>query len=96
MKSWTVIDYRVIDQDKAQQYHPTAYRQETEDAIELTKKLIRYMDEKMEKEVTIAWHDAKQDFGVFGSVGKRREIKKPLSESKSAMALHDRLKKLYP
>ena len=94
VKSWKVIYYRIEDHEQAGRYHPAAYRQRHEDAYELTRRLIAYMGNQMRKEVRVNGRDAEQDFEGFGNRA-HREVNQPLSRSRSANALHNRLRTLY-
>ena len=93
-KNWKVIYYRIEDQEKAERYHPAAYRQRHEDAYELTRRFIAYMENQMRKEVRVNGRDAEQDFEGFGDRA-HREVNQPLSRSRSANALHNKLRTLY-
>lgn len=95
VKSWKVIYYRVEDQEKAGRYHPAGYRQRHEDAYELTRRFITaYMGKQMRKQVSVNGRDAEQDFEGFGDRA-HREVNQPLSRSRSANALHNKLRTLY-
>lgn len=94
VKSWKVIYYRVDDREKAERYHPAGYRQRHEDAEELTRRFIAYMGNQMRKEVRVNGRDAEQDFEGFGNRA-HREVNQPLLRSRSANALHNRLRTLY-
>ena len=95
VKSWKVIYYRVDDREKAERYHPAGYRQRHEDAYELTRRFITaYMGKQMRKQVSVNGRDAEQDFEGFGDRA-HREVNQPLSRSRSANALHNKLRTLY-
>lgn len=94
MKNWKVIYYRVDDREKAERYHPAGYRQRHEDAYELTRSFIAYMGDQMGEEVRVNGRDAEQDFEGFGN-RTHREVNQPLSRSRSANALHNKLRTLY-
>ena len=94
VKSWKVIYYRVDDREKAERYHPAGYRQRHEDAYELTRRFITYMENQMRKEVRVNGRDAERDFEGFGDRA-HREVNQPLLRSRSANVLHNRLRTLY-
>ena len=94
VKSWKVIYYRVDDREKAERYHPAAYRQRHEDAYELTRRFITYMENQMRKDVCVNGRDAERDFEGFGDRA-HREVNQPLLRSRSANVLHNRLRTLY-
>lgn len=94
VKSWKVIYYRVDDREKAERYHPAGYRQRHEDAYELTRRFITYMENQMRKDVCVNGRDAERDFEGFGDRA-HREVNQPLLRSRSANVLHNRLRTLY-
>lgn len=94
VKSWKVIYYRIEDHERAERYHPAGYRQRRADTYELTRRFIAYMENQMRKEVRVNGRDAEQDFAGFGNRA-HREVSQPLSRSRSANALHNKLKTLY-
>ena len=94
VKSWKVIYYRIEDHERAERYHPAGYRQRRADTYELTRRFIAYMENQMRKEVGVSGRDAEQDFEGFGDRA-HREVNQPLSRSRSANALHNKLRTLY-
>lgn len=94
VKNWKVVYYRIEDHEQAERYHPEGYRQRRADAYELTRRFIAYMGKQMRKEVSVSGRDAEQDFEGFGDRA-HREVNQPLSRSRSANVLHNKLKTLY-